>query len=173
MAVVNSFPIVQIVGFQNSGKTTFIERVLKAAPTECTIGCLKHHGHGGEPDPFSDGKDSERLSKAGAAVTAVEGDGVLQLTARKKWDLTGLTGLYEYLGVDSLLIEGFKHAPHPKIIMIKNSEEWQKLKQLERVIAVVSRNTEDMPADAGMPVFHADDPAAIMFVLSQLKGESA
>ncbi|WP_045506404.1 molybdopterin-guanine dinucleotide biosynthesis protein B [Bacillus amyloliquefaciens] len=173
MAVVNSFPIVQIVGFQNSGKTTFIERVLKAAPTECTIGCLKHHGHGGEPDPFSDGKDSERLSKAGAAVTAVEGDGVLQLTARKKWDLAGLTGLYEYLGVDSLLIEGFKHAPHPKIIMIKNSEEWQKLKQLERVIAVVSRNTEDMPADAGMPVFHADDPAAIMFVLSQLKGESA
>ena len=32
---------------------------------------------------FSDGKDSERFSKAGAAVTAVEGDGVLQLTARK------------------------------------------------------------------------------------------
>lgn len=173
MAVVNSFPIVQIVGFQNSGKTTFIERVLKAAPKECDIGCLKHHGHGGEPEPFSDGKDSERFSKAGAAVTAVEGDGVLRLTARKKWDLAGLISLYECLGIDGLLIEGFKHAPHPKIIMIKDSEDWQKLKHLERVIAVISRNMEHMPADAGMPVFHADDPAAIMFVLSRLKGESA
>ncbi|AME05479.1 molybdopterin-guanine dinucleotide biosynthesis protein B [Bacillus siamensis] len=173
MAVVNSFPIVQIVGFQNSGKTTFIERILKAAPKECTVGCLKHHGHGGEPEPFSDGKDSERLSKAGAAVTAVEGDGVLQLTARKKWDLAGLIGLYEYVGIDCLLIEGFKHALHPKIIMIKSSEDWQKLKHLERVLAVVSRSTEHMPADAGIPVFHADDPDAIMFVLSQLKGGSA
>ncbi|WP_438421813.1 molybdopterin-guanine dinucleotide biosynthesis protein B [Bacillus siamensis] len=173
MAMVNSFPIVQIVGFQNSGKTTFIERILKAAPKNCTVGCLKHHGHGGEPEPFSDRKDSERLSKAGAAVTAVEGDGVLQLTARKKWDLAGLIGLYEYVGIDCLLIEGFKHAPHPKIIMIKSSEDWQKLKHLERVLAVVSRSTEHMPADAGTPVFHADDPDAIMFVLSQLKGGSA
>ncbi len=81
-----------------------------------------------------------------------------------------MISLYECLGIDGLLIEGFKHAPHPKIIMIKDSEDWQKLKHLERVIAVVSRNTEHMPADAGMPVFHADDPVAMMFVLSRLKG---
>ncbi|MCC9023828.1 molybdopterin-guanine dinucleotide biosynthesis protein B [Bacillus nakamurai] len=173
MAMVNSFPILQIVGFQNSGKTTFIERVLASAPKELKVGCLKHHGHGGEPDLFSEGKDSERLSAAGADITAVEGAGVLQLTVRREWDLQRLIGLYGFLGTDCLLIEGFKREPYPKIVMIKNKEEWQKLRQLEHVIAVVCRNMELAAAQAGLPVFHADDPAAVTFVLSQLKGESA
>ena len=70
---------------------------------------------------FSDGKDSERFSKAGAAVTAVEGRRPAAYGA-KKWDLAGLISLYECLGIDGLLIEGFKHAPHPKIIMIKTAK---------------------------------------------------
>lgn len=41
-------------------------------------------------------------------MTAVEGAGVLQLTARRNWDLPRLIELYRFLETDCLLIEGFK-----------------------------------------------------------------
>lgn len=57
MALVRPFPIVQVVGFQNSGKTTFIERILeKASEQGVHLGCLKHHGHGGEPQTLTEGE---------------------------------------------------------------------------------------------------------------------
>ncbi len=56
------FPILQIVGYQNSGKTTFVEKLAeKLGQLGVKIGCLKHHGHGGEPDVFAEGKDSDRF----------------------------------------------------------------------------------------------------------------
>lgn len=88
MALVRPFPIIQIVGFQNSGKTTLIERILKKPHNRGRMQvALKHHGHGGEPEAFTEGKDTDRYQAAGADITAVEGAGVLQLTARRKWDL--------------------------------------------------------------------------------------
>lgn len=40
--------ILQVVGFQNSGKTTLIEKLCQLAEREgLKLGCFKHHGHGG------------------------------------------------------------------------------------------------------------------------------
>ncbi|TYS08217.1 molybdopterin-guanine dinucleotide biosynthesis protein B [Bacillus subtilis] len=173
MALVRPFPIVQVVGFQNSGKTTFIERVLeKASEQGLNLGCLKHHGHGGEPQTFTKGKDTDRYQAAGAGVTAVEGAGVLQLTARRKWDLPRLVELYRFLEIDCLLIEGFKKAPYPKVVLLNEKEDIEAL-QAVNTIAIIYRKKEHITERHGLPVFHADDPVAVDFVLSQLKGESA
>lgn len=41
------FPILQVVGYQNSGKTTFVEMLLEKLEHDgVQAGCLKHHGHG-------------------------------------------------------------------------------------------------------------------------------
>lgn len=43
--------ILQVVGYQNSGKTTLIEKLCQLAECEgLKLGCFKHHGHGGTPD---------------------------------------------------------------------------------------------------------------------------
>ncbi|MCY8544402.1 molybdopterin-guanine dinucleotide biosynthesis protein B [Bacillus vallismortis] len=173
MALVRPFPIVQVVGFQNSGKTTFIERILeKSSEQGLNLGCLKHHGHGGEPQTFTNGKDTDRYQAAGADVTVVEGAGVLQLTARRHWDLPRLIGLYQFLETDCLLIEGFKKAPYPKVVILSEKEDLEAL-QADNTIAIIYRKKEHITEHQGLSVFHADDPAAVDFVLSQLKGESA
>jgi molybdopterin-guanine dinucleotide biosynthesis protein B len=172
VALVRPFPIVQIVGFQNSGKTTLIERILKkAAQQGLHAGCLKHHGHGGEPEVFTEGKDTDRYQAAGADITAVEGAGVLQLTARRKWDLPQLIELYRFLDMDCLLIEGFKKAPYPKVVIVRDKDDLAKL-QAVNIIAIMYREKEQVASHQGLPVFHADDPAGVDYVLSQLKGES-
>ncbi len=43
--------ILQIVGYQNSGKTTLVEKVVYAlAEQNMKVATIKHHGHGGFPE---------------------------------------------------------------------------------------------------------------------------
>lgn len=43
--------ILQVVGHQNSGKTTLIEKCIKELTNHgIKVGTFKHHGHGGKPD---------------------------------------------------------------------------------------------------------------------------
>lgn len=73
MALGQHRKILQIVGYQNSGKTTLMEQLIKRATTEgLRVGTIKHHGHGGVP-MIEASKDSSRHELAGASVTAVEG----------------------------------------------------------------------------------------------------
>lgn len=164
--------ILQIVGYQNSGKTTFIERLTeKLERLGVKAACLKHHGHGGEPDSFSEGKDSDRYLRAGAAVSGVEGAGVFQLTARGSWTLDKLISVYRLLSIDCLLIEGFKEAPYPKIVMVRHEEDHQLIEQLEGVRAVIYQRGEPPAPKPDVQSFHIEDPAAISFILHHLKEE--
>lgn len=73
MALGQHRKILQIVGYQNSGKTTLMEQLIKQATMEgLRVGAIKHHGHGGVP-MIETSKDSSRHELAGAVVTAVEG----------------------------------------------------------------------------------------------------
>lgn len=127
---------------------------------------------GGQKTRLALGKLLDRYQAAGADVTAVEGAGVLQLTARRNWDLPRLIELYRFLETDCLLIEGFKKAPYPKVVILSKEEDLEAL-QAVNTIAIIYRKKEHMIEHQGLPVFHADDPVAVDFVLSQLKGESA
>lgn len=52
-----SFPDRPSCRISKQRKTTFIERILeKAFEQELNLGRLKHHGHGGEPQTFTEGK---------------------------------------------------------------------------------------------------------------------
>jgi molybdopterin-guanine dinucleotide biosynthesis protein B len=73
--------IFQVVGYQNSGKTTFtaklIETLVESGLKTVTI---KHHGHGSRPDVV-ERKDTEKHLAAGARASIIEGDGRLILQA--------------------------------------------------------------------------------------------
>jgi molybdopterin-guanine dinucleotide biosynthesis adapter protein len=140
MAMELNIPIIQVVGYQSSGKTTVVEKIIASfAHTGRQVGTIKHHGHGGEPASIDDGKDSFRHRQAGAVATAVEGGGVMQLQASKeKWELTDILTIYSQIDLSLIIIEGYKAAPYQKIVMIREKKDLDLLTTLVNIKAVIT-----------------------------------
>ncbi|WP_100011461.1 molybdopterin-guanine dinucleotide biosynthesis protein B [Lentibacillus sediminis] len=133
--------IIQITGYKNSGKTTMAEKLIHALAAEgFRVASLKHHGHGGTPDGFED-TDSARHHEAGAFISGVQGEGLLQLAARPTWELEQMTAIYQQLGTDILVVEGFKKHAYKKIVLIRREEDLHLLKELTNIVAVITRPT--------------------------------
>ncbi|MCC2341792.1 molybdopterin-guanine dinucleotide biosynthesis protein B [Bacillus tropicus] len=130
--------ILQIVGYQNSGKTTLVEKVVCAlAERKMKVATIKHHGHGGFPEVAQ--KDSERHRKAGAVVSSVEGAGLLSLSSlREEWSLQEIIRLYEFFEVDTILIEGYKKESYPKVVLLRSAEDVELLHKVENIVAVIT-----------------------------------
>ncbi|MGG0719117.1 molybdopterin-guanine dinucleotide biosynthesis protein B [Robertmurraya massiliosenegalensis] len=133
MAVVEA-TIFQIVGYQNSGKTTLIKRVIEQfQKNNLSVVTLKHHGHGGKPD-FQDERDSHKHLKAGAIASLVEGDGHLLLQAEKiVWSLEEKLQLLSFFQPDIILIEGHKRESYPKAVLIRTKDDLDLLMMLENI----------------------------------------
>lgn len=106
-------PLVGIAGWQDSGKTTWIEHVLRdPALAGYRIGVLKHCHH---PLTVKPDTDSDRYRAAGALVVLpwVIPDSLLDPAAADG----ALAAALQTMPTDSLdlvLVEGFKAARHPK-----------------------------------------------------------
>ncbi|TSB45361.1 molybdopterin-guanine dinucleotide biosynthesis protein B [Alkalicoccobacillus porphyridii] len=133
--------IIQIVGYQNSGKTTLLCKLVDMAVKEgWRVGTLKHHGHGGRPLLEGQGKDSYKHYAAGATVSAVEGEGTLQLTARVEAGNPEATlELYRQMEIDLILVEGYKGWKYPKVVLLRDQEDVRLLKELEQIVAIISK----------------------------------
>ncbi|MGG5794786.1 molybdopterin-guanine dinucleotide biosynthesis protein B [Bacillus nitratireducens] len=138
MAMGNAPSILQIVGYQNSGKTTLVEKIVHAlAESEMKVATIKHHGHGGFPEVAQ--KDSERHREAGAVVSSVEGAGLLSLSSlRDEWSLQEIIRLYEFFEVDTILIEGYKAEKYPKVVLLRSAEDIELLYKVENVVAIIT-----------------------------------
>ncbi|MBK5348908.1 molybdopterin-guanine dinucleotide biosynthesis protein B [Bacillus sp. TH44] len=138
MAVGKASSILQIVGYQNSGKTTLVEKMVHAlTEREMKVATIKHHGHGGFPEVAQ--KDSERHRKAGAVVSSVEGAGLLSLSSlRDEWSLQEIIRLYEFFEVDMILIEGYKAENYPKVVLLRSAEDAELLHKVENIAAIIT-----------------------------------
>ncbi|GIN14369.1 molybdopterin-guanine dinucleotide biosynthesis protein MobB [Shouchella clausii] len=124
--------IFQVVGYKNAGKTTLMEQLIAVLRNEgMGVSCLKHHGHGGAP---AGSTDSDRFLLAGANGSSVEGDGVLKIVAKKReWTLAQLLQLQVLIDQpDVILVEGWKNAPYPKVVLLRDDGDWPLL-ELEQV----------------------------------------
>lgn len=134
--------ILQVVGFKNSGKTTLLEHWIKMLRNNGhEVASIKHHGHAkglGLPDQQL---DSMKFFSAGAISSLTTDGNVLQLHQRKKdWKLQDLITLAKWSQPSVILIEGFKHAPHPKVVIIRSIEDWDSLQTLENIVCVLTHN---------------------------------
>lgn len=147
-------PVLQIVGYQNSGKTTVTEKLVKALTNEgVRVGTIKHHGHGGYPElPLQ--KDSERHRQAGAIVSAVEGDGLLSLSAASHWSLEEIIRLYTCFEAEVIIVEGYKKEPYPKVVLLRSEEDASLLESVGNVIAVITWNEAPTTWHENYKVFH-------------------
>jgi molybdopterin synthase catalytic subunit len=106
--------IIQFVGRSNSGKTTFIEALIRALKERGSVAAVKHLGH--HRYALEEGKDTTKYAEAGAA-RAVGIDDVRAVTASQSSDLTAvLTDLCD-AGIEYCIIEGFKTIPFPKVVI--------------------------------------------------------
>ena len=143
--------IIQIVGYKNSGKTTLCTKLIETlVQNRYRTASLKHHGHGGIPVGLEE-TDSFKHKEAGAYITGVEGDGLLQLSS-DNWKLEQLISIYELFEIDVLVMEGYKRANYPKIVMLRDEKDLSLLEELDNIIAVVSSvNVENFSID--YPIF--------------------
>lgn len=164
--------IYQIVGYQNSGKTTIILKLIEILKNEgIKSATIKHHGHGGRPEILSQ-KDSAKHINAGAVASLVEGEGRLCLQA----DETALTleeqiSFVDFFSPEIILIEGHKKKTYPKLLILRDENDLSLISEIcniktvivwkKELIKVVRRYLE-------VPVFHITDEIALTEISKDL-----
>ncbi len=106
-----------VCGVKNSGKTTYMEKLIKALKARgLTVAAIKHDGHDFEGDIA--GTDSRRMYDAGADATAVFSQGQLLIHEKRE---TSLEELYAYFtGYDIVLVEGMKELHIDKVEIVRS-----------------------------------------------------
>jgi molybdopterin-guanine dinucleotide biosynthesis adapter protein len=176
MEELNYFPIIQVVGYKNSGKTTFIQKLITALINDNQqYGVLKHHGHGGLPVIQDEGTDTWRYRNSGASVTAVEGGGMFQFTSNliDKMQPDKLISFFRLLPLNGLIIEGFKQANYPKIVLVRSKMDLAILDKINNIKVIIYWHLELKQASQSQSVqFVIDDEESyIPYIVDWLKGE--
>ena len=155
-------------GWSGSGKTTLIEKLIpRFVKRGLRVSLVKHAHHTFDVD--QPGKDSWRHRHAGAAEVLV--------TSSRRWVLMHeLRGAQEpsfdeqlrHLSpCDLLIVEGFKHAPIPKLeVWRAQTGEGLLHPQDPHIVAVAS----DVNIETPLPLLDLDDDAGIAeFIVRHLK----
>ena len=155
-------------GWSGSGNTTLIEKLIpRFVGAGLRVSLIKHAHHTFDVD--QPGKDSYRHRHAGASEVLV--------TSSRRWVLMHeLRGAHEppfeeqvkrLSPCDLLLVEGFKHAPIPKLEVWRAEPGEAMLHPNDPHIVAVATDAE---VDARLPVLNLNDDAAIArFVLDYLE----
>jgi molybdopterin-guanine dinucleotide biosynthesis adapter protein len=162
--------VIGFCGYSGSGKTTLIEQLigwLRLADQRVSV--VKHAHHAFDID--HEGKDSWRHRQAGAFEVVIASNRRLakirEYAVPEEPTVDQLVA--ELVECDWVLVEGFKHAPLPKI------EVWRKATGKPAqyphdpfVIAIATDSAAALPEPTRLPVFDLDDIDAIArFVLAQ------
>lgn len=152
--------IVQFVGYKNSGKTTLLAKLVRRLKQAgLSVGTVKHDAHDFEMD--RPGTDTWKHQEAGADITAISSAFRSALISQGPEPLSALIAQMSH--VDVILVEGFKDADHPKLILLRSPEDaellalrnplltvrWPAASMLETDIAPAANiDDEDTIADA-------------------------
>lgn len=146
-------PIISIAGVKNSGKTTLIEKLIPTLKSRgLRVAALKHDAHGFEMDHR--GKDTFRFAEAGADAVGISCPNKvahIELMERE-------TSPEEFLQrlsrpTDLLLAEGFKSCPYPKIEVLGEGGDSEKMifGQSPLLLATVGRESPKVMEQLGKP----------------------
>jgi molybdopterin-guanine dinucleotide biosynthesis protein B len=157
-------PIVCFVGKSNSGKTTFIERVIpELVRAGYKVATVKHAGHGFDLD--TEGKDSWRHKQAGASSVVVLSKGSMAMFADVSDQMNVEDVRERFLdgSYDLIIAEGWKNEGYPKIVIIREQVGEFPISQ-DGLLAVVS----DKPIDLNVPVFDLNDVPGVAALIMKL-----
>jgi molybdopterin-guanine dinucleotide biosynthesis protein B len=153
-------PVISIVGKSSTGKTTFLEKLIRElAGRHYRVATIKHSHHAISFDQPN--KDSWRHAKAGAAATMVSSTTEIQIIKPVPRELT-IEELASHLGADYdiILSEGFSRGNAPKV-EIHRKDAGPLLETANNLFAVVT----DEPLDTDAAQFSHDDVKGVADLL--------
>jgi molybdopterin-guanine dinucleotide biosynthesis protein B len=139
-------PIICIVGASDSGKTTFLEKLIpELVARGYRVGAIKHDAHGFEID--HEGKDTWKLRRAGAGVIAISSPNLFASIRRTDAEMSlQEIGARFFWTEDILIAEGFKRAHFPKIEIFRSTVEPKPIcGPSDNLVALVSDDLIDTP----------------------------
>ena len=164
-----SVPVIAIVGWKNSGKTTLVTRLIAEFVSRgVKVASVKHAHHIFEID--HPGTDSYRHRQAGAsAVAIVSARRVALVREVGEGEEPGLETVLAQLGpVDLVIVEGYKSLPLNKIeIRRRESNRDGELASVDPNILAIATDYE---ITASVPVLDLNDPASIADFIERAVG---
>lgn len=140
-------PVYSLVGWSGSGKTTLLEKLLPLLRREgLTVAVVKHDGHEFEMD--EPGRDSWRMARAGAEVSAVFSATHAAILENRPLTIEEMVARLR--DVDLVLTEGGKSGPYPKIGVARE-------KRLPPVRGSYVLVMSDRPVQTDAPVLDIND----------------
>jgi len=142
--MLDSLPVFGICGWSGSGKTTLVEQLVPELSAQgLRVAVVKHDAHGLDID--REGKDSDRLFKAGADVL-MRGPGQMFFRGH---DPSCLEAICQSLGerYDVILVEGHKGTPLPKVWLLGGRDGSAPPPEVTDVVACLPRDADATSAD--------------------------
>ncbi|WP_139996121.1 molybdopterin-guanine dinucleotide biosynthesis protein B [Paenibacillus paridis] len=125
--------VIQVVGYKNTGKTTLVCRLTERfKQAGYIVGTIKRDAHDFQID--KPGSDTWQHQAAGADLTAITSS---KRTALLKAHPETLEQLIAQMDeADVILIEGFKTADYPKILILRTEADNELFDQLTNTAAI-------------------------------------
>lgn len=134
----HSTPVIQIVGYKNAGKTTLIGSLLQHWSTiGKKIAVIKHDAHEFQMDHPD--TDTYAHTQAGAAAIAISSATRTAIIEQEPSTLEQLIARFSE-HYDLILVEGFKQADYPKIVVIADDKGVSLCSQLSQAKWVYNRS---------------------------------
>lgn len=154
-------------GYSGSGKTTLIEQLIpRFAMRGLRVSLIKHAHHLFDID--KPGKDSYRHREAGASEVLITSDQrwVLMHELRDEREPSLAEQLLRFSPCDLVLVEGYKHAPIPKLEVYRPGLGKPMLHPDDPDIVAVAA---DVPIETRLPLLDLNQPDAIAdFIIDHL-----
>jgi molybdopterin-guanine dinucleotide biosynthesis protein B len=163
--------VIGVCGFKNAGKTTLVEKLVRALSGQgYRISTVKHAHHSFDID--HEGRDSFRHRKAGASEVAVVSAARWALIHESQGDAE--PSLDEILAklapCDLVIVEGYKRDGHQKIEVRNLDLAHPKLAGDDPAIVAIAANGP--VGDAPVPVFARDDVTGLAdFIVTHMSLE--
>lgn len=148
--MINGIPVYSFVAYSGTGKTTLLEKLIPELKKRgLRLAVVKHDAHEFEID--HQGKDSWRMTQAGADVTVISSETHAAIIENRPVDTEVL--LSRITDVDIILTEGYKHGRHPKIGVFREATG----KPLPEVDGGYLAVMSDVPQQSEVPRFALGD----------------
>lgn len=157
--------VVGFAGFSGSGKTTLVERLIPALRHKgLRVSVVKHAHHCFDID--HEGKDTYRHREAGAFEVVVASD--QRLALMREFEVAKRPTVHQllaelYVGVDWVLVEGFKDSDLQKI-EVWRAATGKPVRYVEDdfITAIATDSPDQLPVMSQLPVLDLNDPDAVV-----------
>jgi molybdopterin-guanine dinucleotide biosynthesis protein B/molybdopterin-guanine dinucleotide biosynthesis protein len=156
-------PVISIVAKSGTGKTTLLEKLIAEMKQRgYKVGAVKHDAHSFSID--HEGKDSWRLTQAGADTMLITSPGKVAMVRQNPHDEEpALTATIERYcaDLDIVLTEGFKRGSMPKIEVHRSERNERLLCRDEEHDPTLIAVASDMELELDVPVYNINDAVGI------------